>query len=300
ETAAAIYIWCIFADRRTAGGISLVMERLSSRKNAAATLYCRAASQKSRDFFLTLGFRESATPGAATNPGLMVYPRNPGGAEPQTGVGASGEARKPAVQVEVCRTLDDLQQIIAIRSATYVAEHECPYNEEFDGNDLVGMHLIARCDSTPIGCIRLRFFAGFAKVERLAVLKHHRSATIANALIRKAIEICSRKGYTRLYGQCEPKVAPLWIRFGFKPRTSDPTFSFSDRDYLEGDLVLDARVDAITIDSDPLTIIRPEGAWDDPGVLDHSALRRPSPLHNWAKKLRDAAEDDSEADRRSA
>ncbi|TKW74593.1 MAG: GNAT family N-acetyltransferase, partial [Bradyrhizobium icense] len=39
--------------------------------------------------------------------------------------------------------------------------------------------------------------------------------------------------------------------------------------------------DAITIGSDPYLIIRPEGDWDRPGVLDRSAEREAtSPLRN--------------------
>ncbi|MEB3904248.1 hypothetical protein OSH39_02650 [Mycobacterium ulcerans] len=33
------------------------------------------------------------------------------------------------------------------------------------------------------------------------------------------------------------------------------------------------RSDAITLASDPYLLLRPEGAWDDPGVLERSAAR---------------------------
>jgi hypothetical protein len=42
---------------------------------------------------------------------------------------------------------------------------------------------------------------------------------------------------------------------------------------LEVERWLDPRQDAITADCDPLVMLRPEGAWDRPGVLDHSANR---------------------------
>ena len=37
--------------------------------------------------------------------------------------------------------------------------------------------------------------------------------------------------------------------------------------------------DALTIDSDPMMILRPEGAWDRPGILDRSAARPASNPH---------------------
>jgi hypothetical protein len=48
-------------------------------------------------------------------------------------------------------------------------------------------------------------------------------------------------------------------------------------------LDLEPGPDAITLDSDPYVIIRPEGDWDRPGVLDISAARAvTSPLRTVA------------------
>ena len=82
---------------------------------------------------------------------------------------------KEAVSVSVAHTLDDLMQVMAIRSVVYMGEQLCPYDEEFDGNDLAGAtHLIARIGSQPVGVIRLRWFCDFAKLERLTVMPHCR------------------------------------------------------------------------------------------------------------------------------
>jgi predicted GNAT family N-acyltransferase len=34
-------------------------------------------------------------------------------------------------------------RVNAIRSAVYVGEQECPYDEEYDGNDMTGVHLLS-------------------------------------------------------------------------------------------------------------------------------------------------------------
>ena len=49
--------------------------------------------------------------------------------------------------------------------------------------------------------------------------------------------------------------------------------TFSDFSYTEMVLDLEPSPDAITLDSDPYVIIRPEGDWDRPGVLDMSSGR---------------------------
>ncbi|MBA4339507.1 MAG: hypothetical protein C0421_11730 [Hyphomonas sp.] len=55
--------------------------------------------------------------------------------------------------------------------------------------------------------------------------------------------------------------------------TGRPHFAFSDFDYCEMEIPIAPHPQALTIRADPLQIIRPEGDWDQPGVLDRSASR---------------------------
>jgi hypothetical protein len=65
----------------------------------------------------------------------------------------------------------------------------------------------------------------------------------------------------------------FWAHFGAKPLPNQRPISFSDFSYTEMLLEIEPGPEAITLDSDPYVIIRPEGAWDQPGVLDRSATR---------------------------
>ena len=83
-------------------------------------------------------------------------------------------ARKQTIrraEVRIARTFDDILMVYSVRSAVYIAEQECPFAEEFDGNDLCATHFIGFIKGEPAGCIRVRFFHDFVKLERLAVLK---------------------------------------------------------------------------------------------------------------------------------
>ncbi len=182
---------------------------------------------------------------------------------------------KEAVSVSVAHTLDDLMQAMAVRSVVYMGEQLCPYDEEFDGNDLAGAtHLIARVGAQPVGVIRLRWFCDFAKLERLTVLPQHRGGAVPRALLDAAFELAAKKGYRKIMGHTQVRLAPVLMRLGkVKIRPGRAKFRFSDHEYVETIRELTPPADAVTIDSDPLTILRPEGAWDRPGVLDHSAAR---------------------------
>ena len=179
------------------------------------------------------------------------------------------------LDVTVARSLDDLMQMAAIRAVVYMGEQVCPFSEEFDGNDFNGAtHLIARLNGEPVGVIRIRWFAGFVKFERFAVLAGKRGGEIARALFDAAYALSARKGYSIVLGYIQARLLPFMKRVGgLRERPGRARFTFSDHEYIEVERELAPAIDAIGIDSDPMVMIRPEGAWDHPGVLDRSAHR---------------------------
>lgn len=193
----------------------------------------------------------------------------------------------PPVEVRVARSLDDLQRISVVRALVYMSEQDCPYDEEFDGNDFVGAtHLLAEAGGEPLGCLRVRWFNGFAKIERVCVRKHHRSGRAARAMMREATEIIRRKGYKTYIGQVQAHLLPYWKRYGLVHREHRGEFVFSDRAYAEVEAHLEPHPMAITPESDPLVIDRPEGDWDRPGPLDRSVKRGTSPAQFERQKER--------------
>jgi predicted GNAT family N-acyltransferase len=184
-------------------------------------------------------------------------------------------APSPLVSVSVARTLDDLMQVMSIRSLVYLGGQDCPYAEEFDGNDFAGStHLVARQGREPIGTIRIRWFAGFAKIERAGVRADRRCAGAGRALMDRALKLAADKGYRRIISHGQVQLTDHWTRTaGFRVRSDRPGFTFSDHDYVELERDLPETAGAIDADVDPLVLNRPEGEWDRPGVLDHSAAR---------------------------
>jgi len=180
-----------------------------------------------------------------------------------------------SLEVTVASTLNDLMQVIALRAMVYMSEQVCPYDEEFDGNDFAGStHLIVRRYGEPVGVLRLRWFADFCKLERVAVRREERGRAATMALIRGAVDLAEQKGYRLIIGHAQERLVPFWKRqFGFSPRADRPSFAFSDHSYVEMERELNPPTGALSLDSDPMVLVRPEGAWDRPGVLDRSATR---------------------------
>lgn len=175
--------------------------------------------------------------------------------------------------VEVVRDLNDFMKVVAVRASVFLAEQDCPYDEEFDNNDLSACHLIAYLRGEPVATLRIRWFANFAKIERVCVMKHVRGGSLVKLMIETAVELIARKGYVQVIGYIQKRLVPFWKQLGFLPREGREGFRFSDYDYVECSRQLQPKADALSIDTDPYVLMRPEGDWDHENVLDRSASR---------------------------
>jgi len=274
EKPAGIYVWGAHARGPLAGGIALAFEKLWTPLYRDADIYARPVTADGRRILEGLGFTCGASYGGIQTLHLHTYRRagaSPGDSSRNRIRPKIGRAKN--LSVTVVRTIEDLMRVMTIRSAVYIAEQECPYLEEFDGNDFSATHLLGYVGDEPVGCMRIRYFADFAKVERLAVRKEFRSAGLAPYLVRASVELCEMKGYRRIYVHSQRRLVNFWAKRGFKRLEGGRDLIFSDFEYVEMILDADRHPQAITLGIDPYVIIRPEGQWHAPGVLERSAIR---------------------------
>ena len=52
-------------------------------------------------------------------------------------------SRRNDISVKVAWSIEEMMQAFAIRSAVFMADQNCPYAEEFDGNDFSATHVVA-------------------------------------------------------------------------------------------------------------------------------------------------------------
>jgi predicted GNAT family N-acyltransferase len=259
EDAAAIYIWLVWTPGRMNSGIKLIAE-VADRYSGAA-VFTRPAHSESARILARVGFC----------PAHQLFP-----AAPESLVVALPAATpaKAGITVRPAKGIDDLLKVFAVRTATYMTEQLCSYDEEFDGNDFCATHLIGEIDGEPAGCLRIRWFADFAKLERLAVRPEHRRSRLMPLLVRAGFAHCRRKGYRRLYAHAREDLVPAWERFGARPVEGRAPFQFSDVMFREMVLDLEPADDAIRFGADPLLTIRPEGSWDMLGPIERAQLQR--------------------------
>ena len=270
ERPAGIYMWGVFAPGPLAAGMALFMQRVSQSPYEGVNLYSRPNTEAGRRYNEVLGATRGVTINGIEAPTVWMFPRAPQTPVYDSYVPNSGTKN---ITVTVARNFDDLMRIAAIRSAVYIGEQECPYDEEYDGNDLTAAHLLVYIGDEPVGCVRARFFADFVKFERMAVRKEFRRTRALFVLSQAGLAYARKKGYRRAYAHSQIRHMPVWKKLGFVPYEGSQKFVFSDFEYIELAAELEADPQAIKIGSDPYLIIRPEGRWHKPGILETSMSR---------------------------
>lgn len=266
ERPAGIYVWAIHAKGTLVAAIPLVLQKISTPLYQGVNLYSRPITKEGLRVLEPLGFTPGARYDGAFAPHLQMLDRS-------DDLPAFKPPARKSVSVRVVRSMDEMARVIAIRGAVYMGEQQCPFEEEFDGNDFSATHLICHKGHEPVGCLRIRYFADFAKLERLAVRNENRNAGLASEIVGAAIELCRKKGYRVLYAHSQKRFLKFWEQHGFTRMTGARDFSFSDFDYTEVKLETEKHPQSIGLGADPYVIIRPEGLWDTPGILEMSASR---------------------------
>ena len=162
--------------------------------------------------------------------------------------------------------------VAAIRAIVFMSEQNCPYGEEFDGNDLTATNVLVLVDGEPAATMRIRYFADFAKLERLAVRSQFRNEHLATGIYAWVLEFCARKGYVKTFGQCQTRLLP-WLQNAFDAKIIGEPYHFSDHEYVPYQIDASPPEDHLSILTSPMVLARPEGDWDMPGVLERSAIR---------------------------
>ena len=271
ERPAGIYVWAIHAKGAIVAAIPLVLQKFSTPLYQGVNIYSRPITKEGLRVLEPLGFSPGARYDGLFAPRLQMLDRSheaPSPTKPQ---------RQDVVSVRVVRSMEEMARVIAIRSAVYMGEQHCPFEEAFDGNDFSATHLICHRGHEPVGCMRIRYFADFAKLERLAVRNESRNSGIAGQIVDAAVELCRKKGYRVLYAHSQKRLLKFWEQRGFERMPGTREFAFSDFDYVEVKLETEKHPQRITLGEDPYVLIRPEGQWDVPGILELSAGRGAAP-----------------------
>lgn len=182
---------------------------------------------------------------------------------------------KGELKIKVVQNEDERLKAFVIRAIVYIHEQDCPYDEEFDLNDFTSTQVLGSIDGEPVLTARIRYFGGFAKLERLAIRPPYRGRGYGHLLLKFMLSFCQEKGIRNFYLHAQSRLEKFYQGYGFE-RIGDQ-FSFSDHDYIEmyADFSLPDSRSSSVYGQDPMVLNRPEGTWNRSGPIEQSLTRLP-------------------------
>jgi len=122
------------------------------------------------------------------------------------------------MQISINRIKNEEEQKIAwaIRHEVFVIGQNCPEELEWEHEE-ESIHYLALLNGEPLGTARWRETEKGIKLERFAVLASARNKGIGSALVQALTQELGTTGKL-LYLHAQLEAAPLYAKFGFKPK----------------------------------------------------------------------------------
>ncbi len=106
--------------------------------------------------------------------------------------------------------------IRSIRTEVFILEQQVPESLEWDAEDPVCLHILARTGADQaIGTARL---LGTGQIGRLAVLKPHRGHGAGRAMLGRLMEIAERRQFKQVFLNAQTHAVAFYRAFGFRER----------------------------------------------------------------------------------
>ena len=126
----------------------------------------------------------------------------------------------PTLDFEIrrLRTEGEYDAALALRYEVFCVEQGVPANEERDGRDRSGLHLVALREGEVVATCRLVFVGSTVQFSRLAVRRSARRQGIASALLRATDAEGRAHGANRIVLHAQTYARSLYDQAGYVPR----------------------------------------------------------------------------------
>jgi predicted GNAT family N-acyltransferase len=99
-----------------------------------------------------------------------------------------------------------------IRREIFIQEQEVPESDEWDGDDAVSVHALARLNREPVGTGRLN---PAGKIGRIAVNAGLRGRGIGALILRRLLEAARNRGIREPFLHAQLQAVPFYEKLGF-------------------------------------------------------------------------------------
>ena len=117
--------------------------------------------------------------------------------------------------ITIADTPQDRQACYDIRTTVFVNEQNVPPELELDDLEDACVHFLARVNGVPMGTARL-LDKGYAKVQRVAVLRDARGTGIGRDLMNAMLDYAAANGFTESRLDAQLTAIPFYEKLGYE------------------------------------------------------------------------------------
>jgi predicted GNAT family N-acyltransferase len=106
--------------------------------------------------------------------------------------------------------------VFALRHEVFVVEQSVPIELEVDEYDKTAQHIIYLLGEEVVGTLRILNKNGKAKIGRVAVKKTHRHQGIGSAMMKFAIDVVQKNGFSSVFLESQFHAMDFYRKLGFQ------------------------------------------------------------------------------------
>jgi predicted GNAT family N-acyltransferase len=134
------------------------------------------------------------------------------------------------IRFSIAKTADEKLKAFVVRGIVFCGEQHVPYSIEWDEHESGALHVLGQVGDEPVAAGRIRFFEGYAKLERAAVRAEYRGRGYGHDLIDFMIQTAKEKGFSKCMGHAQVHLKKFYSGHGFEA---------------QGDIFVEAGIDHI-------------------------------------------------------
>ena len=122
------------------------------------------------------------------------------------------------LEIRLIRNKKEMEDVLEVRRVVFIAGQKVPEKRERDGLDETAKHVLVLYNSQPVGCARVRFIEGNAKLERIAILEKYRGLGLGKKLMDFLIEYCEKEGCQKIVMHSQYYIKNFYKKCGFEQK----------------------------------------------------------------------------------
>ncbi|MEG7282231.1 GNAT family N-acetyltransferase [Bacillus sp. 0909A] len=120
------------------------------------------------------------------------------------------------MEAVIAKNEEQLKDAFYVRKEVFVKEQNVPAEEEIDELENEAEHIVVYDGNQPVGAGRWRLKNGYGKLERICVLKSHRSAGVGGIIMKALEKAAADGGASGFMLNAQTQAVPFYIKHGYR------------------------------------------------------------------------------------